>query len=56
MILSVEPICAKCKHLNVNTSLCPAFDGDIPDEILEGDNNHSKPLPGQKNNIVFEPK
>ena len=48
------PICNKCKHRIIGIE-CKAFDV-IPDEILGGDNNHSKPLPDQKNNIVFEPK
>lgn len=55
MILTEEPICYKCKHFDENTSTCKAFKGDIPDEILEGDNDHSKPLPDQENEIVFEP-
>ena len=33
---------------------CAAFN-NIPDTILLGDNNHSTPLEGQGNNIVFEP-
>ncbi len=40
----VEPICFRCKHYNIETGKCPAFDGDIPDEILFGSNDHSKPL------------
>jgi len=55
MILTEQPICFKCKHFDINTSTCEAFKGDIPDEILEGDNDHSKPLPNQGNDIVFEP-
>jgi hypothetical protein len=44
-------ICFKCK--NFNTNGCLAFE-NIPDEIISGKNKHTKPLPGQKNNIVFE--
>ena len=33
---------------------CQAFPEGIPEEILIGDNDHSKPLPDQKNDIVFE--
>ena len=54
MILT-EPICFKCKHLDINSSTCKAFTGDIPDEILHGENPHTKPLPDQDNDIVFEP-
>lgn len=50
------PICLDCKHYNIETGLCPAFAPDeIPDEIFIGDNKHTKPLPGQENEIVFEP-
>jgi len=48
-------ICSKCKHLD-DLGFCSAFtDFGIPNEILNGENDHSKPLKGQKNNIVFEP-
>ena len=50
-----EPICIKCKHLNIETFTCAAFPEEIPEEIIIGDNDHKKPLPGQDNNIVFEP-
>ncbi len=50
-----EPVCFKCKHFDIETSLCPAFPGrEIPDEIAFGDNDHKKPLPDQGNDIVFE--
>lgn len=34
--------------------VCQAFTKGIPDEIAYGDNLHLKPLPGQKNDIVYE--
>tara|TARA_R110000787_G_scaffold149285_1_gene263205 strand:- start:86 stop:274 length:189 start_codon:yes stop_codon:yes gene_type:complete len=46
------PICNKCIHQLKDLS-CMAFD-KIPNEILLGENDHSKPLPEQDNNIVFE--
>jgi hypothetical protein len=51
-----EPICERCKHiLNEKPGyFCKAFPEGIPEEILTGDNNHSKPLPEQTNDIVFE--
>jgi hypothetical protein len=55
-MIILEPICFKCKHFDIETSKCPAFKGDIPDEILSGENDHSIPLFEQKNKIVFEPK
>ena len=51
----VEPICFKCKHYNIDKGICSAFKKEIPDEIYIGDNDHSKPLPEQENNIIFEP-
>ena len=48
-------ICINCKNY-LSGLTCKAFTEGIPDEILNGDNNHSKPLPDQENNIVFESK
>lgn len=45
-------ICFKCKHFKPIGGGCEAFE-DIPNEILV-ENDHSKPLPDQKNDIVFE--
>ena len=54
-----EPICSNCKHRIYDKpgAYCKAFpDGDgIPDEILLGANDHSKPLKGQKNELVYTP-
>jgi hypothetical protein len=47
-------ICNSCKHKKKGFS-CDAFK-EIPDAIIEGKNKHTRPLPNQKNNIVFEPK
>lgn len=49
-------VCNNCKHYhrnNLKSFSCDAFK-TIPDEILMGDNKHTKPLPTQRNNIVFE--
>ena len=51
------PACAACKHLanEKGPAKCAAFPGGIPDKIwLDGD-PHTKPLKGQKNQVVFEP-
>lgn len=54
-MIILQPVCFTCKHFNLSKSTCPAFPGeDIPDDILNGDNDHSKPLPDQKNKIVYE--
>lgn len=47
-------VCMNCKHFWGNTA-CDAFPDGIPAEIMHGENQHTKPLPGQENNIVFEP-
>lgn len=51
---AINLICLTCKHLRTISGGCDAFPGDIPDEIVGGWNKHRKPLPGQKNNIVYE--
>jgi hypothetical protein len=47
-------ICNSCEN-HIIYDKCKAFD-KIPDEIIFGKNDHSKPLEGQKNNVVYEPK
>jgi len=49
----VEPPCFRCRHLLVYP-FCTAFQGDIPDEIREGKNNHFEPFPGD-HGVQFEP-
>lgn len=48
------PVCNDCKHY-ITGRRCRAFD-TIPDSILDGDNNHSTPLPNQGNQVVFQEK
>jgi hypothetical protein len=48
------PICINCIHFDKNGWRCKAFTNGIPQEIIIGDNDHKKPLKGQKNDIVFE--
>lgn len=46
-------ICNNCIHLRPFSGGCDAFPEDIPFEMgIFFD--HNKPIPGQKNNIVFE--
>lgn len=48
-------ICYNCKHLRKLSGGCAAFPEGIPASIVEtGESSHSKPLPNQKNKIVFE--
>lgn len=49
-------ICFKCKHFNFTSTGCTAFPEGIPEEITSGENEHSKPLDVQGNDIVFEKK
>lgn len=44
--------CILCKNY-LGDLTCIAFD-KIPNEILTGTNNHSKPTKNQENDIVFE--
>lgn len=53
MTETIDLICRNCKHFRPLAGGCDAFPEDIPDEILLT-NEHSKPLKGQKNKIVFE--
>ena len=51
---AIDLVCFKCKHWRGILGGCNAFD-EIPDEITSGENKHSKPLPEQENDLVFEP-
>jgi len=46
--------CLMCKNYTDNGE-CLAFPDGIPDEILRGEQEHTKPLPDQNNDIVYEP-
>lgn len=52
----VSNICWKCSHYHRHVN-CTAFSEEfsIPPEIWNGDNDHTKPYPGD-NGIQFEPK
>lgn len=50
---AVELICSTCKYFNRADGGCDAFPDGIPDEITSGENNHSKPLPDQQNDLVY---
>lgn len=52
------PQCYECKHgygTYFTVPKCDAFPEGIPKEIIYDADDHSNPLPGQKNSIVFEP-
>lgn len=53
--MEFDLICIKCKHYNIKKNTCEAFTKEIPYEIYVGINDHTKPLPSQKNTIIFEP-
>jgi hypothetical protein len=46
-------LCEKCRHYLGGTQ-CMAFIDGIPQEILNGDNDHSEPLKKQDNELVYE--
>jgi len=46
--------CLKCKHFNQFGIGCKAFD-DIPENVVNGMNKHTKPIKGQRGKYVFEP-
>lgn len=46
-------LCNNCSHF-WGIDKCFAFPDGIPNEILHGDNQHSKPLDNQNNDLVFE--
>jgi hypothetical protein len=52
---AVKLVCFKCKNWRKFIGGCNAFPDGIPYEITSGENEHSKPLSFQKNDIVFEP-
>ena len=51
-MIPLNLICFNCS--NFKNKGCTAFKDGIPDVIISGENDHSKPLPEQDNNIVFE--
>ncbi len=45
----VDPPCRSCAHRSkTDFTLCLAFPGGIPIEILQGKNDHRGPFPGDK--------
>jgi hypothetical protein len=48
-----SPQCNRCSNYLKNGK-CMAFLNRIPDEILDGEHDHTKPFPGD-NGIRFEP-
>lgn len=45
--------CVSCLYHSGGTA-CLAFPNGIPDEIIQGENQHTEPLPNQGNNLVYE--
>ena len=57
-MIGERPICIECKHYDwfeTETLACAAFPKGIPEAILTGDHDHTKPYKGD-NGIQFEPK
>ncbi len=58
-MIAKKPVCLECKNYHFNDLekfTCKAFPNGIgiPDIILTGGNKHTKPLPKQGNDIIFE--
>jgi hypothetical protein len=51
---AVNLVCFRCKNYRRFKGGCLAFPNGIPDVIISGENQHSQPLKGQRNKIVFE--
>lgn len=54
-IIDIFPKCSFCRHKVDGAAKCSAFPDLIPEEIRNGEHNHSKPYPGD-NGIRFELK
>lgn len=52
--MDANDFCLECKHFWGMLN-CDAFPKGIPKEITDGESDHSKPLPNQGNDIIFEP-
>ena len=57
-MIGPAPVCMKCAHFRKNTDgwglKCDAFPDGIPDSILVGGNDHTRPVKGD-HGIRFEP-
>lgn len=54
-MMHLRPQCFDCKHFDIETSHCEAYPtGDIPEDILSGEHDHTKPYEGD-HGITFEP-
>ena len=51
---AIKSQCKNCNNYILNFT-CFAFTEKIPEDVYINKIIHSKPLPGQNNNIVFEP-
>lgn len=48
-------LCITCAHY-LGDLACLAFPERIPNEILTGTNDHSKPLKNQDSDLIYEPR
>ena len=59
-MITPTPKCVFCKHYhefaNFNKLTCNAFPSGIPEKIIDGEFEHTKKYPRQRNSILFEPK
>lgn len=54
-MINTKPDCVFCFHFSKGIGFkCKAFENDIPDDIILNIKKHLKPLPEQKNDLVFK--
>ena len=53
ILIEYRPLCIMCQ-LTKDAITCKAFPNGIPDAIIMGEHDHTKPYPGD-NGIRFEP-
>jgi len=53
-IMQSNMACITCAHFDGKTTTCKAFPEGIPDVIISGLDTHEKPLPFQKNSVIYK--
>ena len=49
------PLCIECRWYKPDTGVtCDAFPGGIPEKIIMAEIDHTRPMFGQKNKIVYK--
>ncbi len=52
---TAAPLCIDCQFYKKGTGVtCDAFPSGIPEKIIMAETDHTKPMFGQKNRIVYK--